>query len=126
MSDEAAYPIHDVGMAMLANLDLRDDVPDEFEVDLRDADPGVTTIAGQCKGHVWFRFRAKIDRTVIGLVSHCLDEFRVLGDVDVAVDHVRCEPRDTQPLDTRRVDLRKLRDRRNLAQQTHGVDSTLL
>jgi hypothetical protein len=126
MSDEATHRIDDVCLAMVAHLDLRHDVPDEFEIDLSDADPSVTTVASQCEGYVRFRFGAKIDRTVIRLAGYGLDESRVLGNVDVAVDHVRLQARDPESLDARGIELREFRDRRDLAQQTHGVDSTLL
>src|SRR5262249_58563849 len=125
MSDEAAHRIDDVCLAMLAHLDLRDDVPDEFEIYLSDADAGVTTVAGRCEGYVRFGFGTKIDRTVIGFVGHGLDEFRVLFKVVVAVDHVRLQAGDSESLDARGINLREFRDRRDLAQQTHGVDSTL-
>ena len=40
MRDQAALGIDHIGVAVLAHFDLRNDVPDELEVDLRDADAG--------------------------------------------------------------------------------------
>jgi hypothetical protein len=78
MSDEAAGTIHNVCLSLLTHLDLRHDVPDEFEVDLCDSNARVATVPRQCEGHVGFRLGAKIDRAVIGLACDGLEEFRIL------------------------------------------------
>ena len=44
MGDEAAVAVDDIGLAMLADLDLRHHVPDEFEIDLGDRDAGVLRV----------------------------------------------------------------------------------
>ena len=67
MGDQAAVRIDDVGMSALADLDLRNHVPDQLEVDLRDAHAGVAARAGQCQRHVGLGFAAEIDRAVIDL-----------------------------------------------------------
>ena len=40
MRDEQAALVHHVGRTGLANMDARDDIPDELEVDLRYRDAG--------------------------------------------------------------------------------------
>ncbi|WP_338027782.1 hypothetical protein, partial [Bradyrhizobium oropedii] len=40
VGDEETAPVRDEGMAGLADPDLSDDVPDEFEIDLGDCDTG--------------------------------------------------------------------------------------
>ena len=59
MRDVAARTIHDVGLSLLAHLDLRDDIPDELEIDLCNGDAGIATVPGQCEGHVWFEIRSE-------------------------------------------------------------------
>ena len=68
MRDQPAVAVDDIGLPALADLDLRDHVPDEFEVDLGNADAGSAARAGQRQGHIGLGLAAEIDRAVIDLV----------------------------------------------------------
>ena len=88
MGDQPALRADHIGVAVLADLDLRDHVPDQLQIDLGDADAGVLAGAGQRQRHVGLGLPAEIDRPVIDLVGDGLGEFRVLGEVER-----RCRPR---------------------------------
>ena len=78
MRDQPAVGIHYIGAAMRADLDLGNHIPDQFEIDLRDAHPGVAPGAGERQRHVRLGFPAKINRAVIHFVRHGLGEFRLV------------------------------------------------
>ena len=107
---------------MLADLDLGDHVPDQLQIDLGDGDAGVLAGAGQRQGHVGLGLPAEIHRAVIDLVGDGLGEFRVLGQIEAAVDHVHGEARDPDPLMAGRVDLGELGDGRHLPQEAQRVE----
>ena len=109
MRDQPALRVDHVGLAVLADLDLRDHVPDQLEIDLGDADAGVAPRAGERQRHVGLGFAAEIDRAVIDLVGDGLGEFRVLGEVGLAADHVHGEPRHAQLLVAGGIELRRAR-----------------
>ena len=124
--DQAALRVDHVGLPVLADLDLRDDLPDQLEVDLGHAHPGVAARAGERQGHVGLGFAAEIDRAVIDLLRHRLDEFRVLGVVGLAGHHVHGEPRHLELLLAGGIELGQLGDRRHLAQQPQPVEAPRL
>ncbi len=126
MRDEAAVGVDHIGAAVLADLDLRHHVPDQLEVDLRDAHAGVAPRPGERQRHVGFGFAAEIDRAVIDFVRHGFGEFRPLGIVDAAADHVHAQPRHPQLLVARGIDLRQFGDGGHLAQQPQRVEAPLL
>ena len=126
MRDQASLRADHIGMTVLADLDLRDHVPDQLEIDLGDADAGILAGAGQRQRHIGLGLPAEIDRPVIDLVGDGLGEFRVLGEVEAGVDHVHGEPRHPQPLLAGRIDLRQFGDGRHLPQQPQGVEPALL
>src|SRR5262249_13771205 len=64
MRDQSSLRVDDVGMAALADLDLRDHIPDELEIDFGDAHTGVAPGAGNGQRHVRLGFAAEIDRAV--------------------------------------------------------------
>src|SRR6476469_168567 len=64
MGDEPPIRIDHEGVSALAHFDLRDDVPDELEIDLRDAHTGVAAGARERHGHVRFRLDPEIYRTM--------------------------------------------------------------
>ena len=77
MCDQPPLRVDHIGVTMLADLDLRDNVPDELEVDLGDRDAGIAPCAGERKRHVRFRLASKIHRAVVRLVRDRLGELRV-------------------------------------------------
>ena len=126
MGDQPPLRSDHIGVAALADLDLRDHVPDELEVDLGDADAGVAPRAGDRERHVGLGLAAEVDRAVIDLLRHRLGEFRVLRQVEPAADHVHGEPRHPELLLAGRIELRQLGDGRHLAQQPQRVEAALL
>ncbi len=126
MRDEAAVGIDHIGAAALADLDLRHHVPDQLEIDLRDAHPGIAPRAGERQRHIGLGLAAEIDRPVIDLVRHGLGEFRLGRIVDAAADHVHGQPRDAQLLVAGGVDLGELGDGRHLPQQPQRVEAALI
>ena len=126
MRDQACLPVDHVGAAFFADLDLRHHVPNQLEVDLRDAHAGVAPRAGERQRHVRLGLAAEVDRAVVDLVGRGFGELRLLGEVDAAADHVHGEPRDAQPLLARGIDLRQFGDRGHLTQQPQRVEPALL
>ena len=126
MRDQPAGGIDHIGAAVLADLDLGHHIPDQLEIDLRDAHPGIAPGAGKRQRHVRLGLAAKVNRAVIDFMRHGLREFRLLGVVDAASNHVHCQTRDLELLMARSIDLGQLRDRRDLAQQPQGVETALI
>ena len=52
MGDQRSLPVHDEGVAGLADLDLGHDVPDELQIDVGHGDPGALAAAGDRDRHV--------------------------------------------------------------------------
>ena len=55
-----------------------------------------------------------------------LGEFRVIGQIGAAGDHVHGQPRHPQPLLAGGIELRQLGDGRHLAQQPQSIEAALL
>ena len=89
MRDQPSLRVDDVGVAALTDLDLRDHVPDQLEVDFGDAHAGVAPRAGYGQRHIRLGFAAEIDRAVIDLARHCFRELGIIGKVGAAGNHVR-------------------------------------
>ena len=126
MGDQPPARAHHIGMAALADLDLRDHVPDQFQIDLGDADTGVLAVAGQRQRHIRLGLAAEIDRAVINLVGDGFGEFRLFGEVDPAVGDVHVNAGDAQALLAGRIDLRQFGDRRHLLEQPQRVEAAVL
>lgn len=126
MGNQPALRVDHIGTAAGADLDLRDDVPDEFEIDLGGADTGVATRAGDGERHIGLGLAPEIDRPVEGAACHRLGEARLLREVQLAVDHVHGQARDFQALLPGGVDLGQLGDCRYLAQQAQRVEAALV
>lgn len=126
MRDQAPLRPDHVGVPVLADLDLGDDVPDQLQIDLGDADAGILARAGQRQRHVGLGVPAEIDRPVIDLVRNRLGELWIPRQVDPTVDRVHRQPRDPQPLLAARVHLGELGDPWHLTQQPQRVEPALL
>src|SRR3954464_9016688 len=98
MRDQTPLRAAHVGVAAFADLDLRDYVPDQLEIDFGNADAAVLAGARNRQGHVRFGLAAEIDRAVVDLVSHSLGKLRLLGEIGTAVHPVHREPRYPEPL----------------------------
>ena len=71
MRHQPALRADDIGVAVLADLDLRDDVPDQLEVDLGHGDAAAPAM-GHRHGQVRLGFLAEVDRPEIHAVGHRL------------------------------------------------------
>ena len=126
MRDQTSLRADHISVAVLADLDLRHDVPDQLEVHLGDADAGILARTGERQRHVGLGFPAKVDRPVIDLVRDRLGELWIARQVDAAVDRIHGEPRDAQALLAARIHLGKLGDSRHLPQEPQRVEPALL
>ncbi len=126
MRDQPALRIHHIGMAALADLDLRDHVPDQLEIDFGDAHAGIAPGAGNGERHVRLGFTTEVNRPVIDLACHRFRELRIIGEVGAARDHVHGQPRHPQPLFAAGVDLRQLGNCGHLPQQPQCIEAALL
>ena len=126
MRDQPSLRVDHVGMTTRTDLDLRDHVPDELEIDLGDAHTGSAADAGERQRHIRFGFATEIHRPVIDLVRHGLGELRLGGEVGAAADHVYRQARHAQALLARGIELGQFRNRRHLAQQALGIELALL
>jgi hypothetical protein len=105
-----------IGVAVLADPDLGDNVPDQLQIDFRNADAGVLAGAGDSECHVRLGLSVKVHRPVIDLVREGFGEFRLVRKIDAAVDHIYGDARDPQALLAAGIDLRELGDGRHLVQ----------
>ena len=126
MRDEPAVAIDDIGKPVLADLDRRDDVPDEFEIDLGDRDAGIAPRAGERQRHIGLALAPEINRPEPRLLGHRIGEARVVRVVRARADHVHLEPRDAKLFLAGGVELRQLGDGRNLAQEAERVEAALV
>src|SRR5436190_5889157 len=126
MSDQSIVGVDDIRLSVLAQLDLRDYVLDEFQIDFGDTHAGIAPRPGQCQCHVRLRGVAKIDRPVILSMLEGLDKPRVSRKIALRVNDVRVDARDPQALDAQRIDLCELCYCWDLAQQPQGIYATLL
>ena len=125
MRDQRAGRVDDVGQSRLADLDLRDHVPDELEVDFgRSHAAAAAGLAGD--RHVRLGSLAEVDRPVVRDAGRSPEEFRLGRHVGAAAHRVHRQARDAQLLAPARVDPGHLGDRRRLALQLQVVDAALL
>src|SRR5580704_14469474 len=78
MCDELAARIHNIGLSAVADFDLRNYFPNEFEVDLSSHDTFVSSRTGHGDRHVWFRPVNKVDRSIIDLICLSVGEYRIV------------------------------------------------
>ena len=91
MRDQPPLGIDDIGMTALADLDLRDHIPDQLQIDLGDAYAGVAPRSGNSERHIRLGFPAEIDRSIVDFASHRLGELGFLRKVGPARHHVHGE-----------------------------------
>ena len=78
MCNQAAIRIDHIGLSVFADLDLRDHVPDQLQIDLGDADAGIEPGAGERQGHVGLGLPSEINRAEINLLGYRLGELGVM------------------------------------------------
>ena len=126
MGHETAQPVDDVGVAVLADLDLRDHVLDQLQVDLGHRDAAVAAAMRHRHRQIGLALLAEIDRPEIGLVGRGLLEGGLGRAVDVAAHHVHAEPGDLELLVAVAVELGQFGDRGNLLQQADVFEAALI
>ena len=117
MGDQPALAVDDEGVALVADADGADHVPDQLQIHVRDGHSGLTADMGERDFYVGFRAAAKFDRTEPDLVSDGLREARVLRKILAAADRIGFEARNLELLLALAVEIGELGDRGNLAQQ---------
>ena len=68
----------------------------------------------------------EVDGPIIDLVRNRFGEFRVLGEIGLACDHVHGQARDPQLLAAGGIELREFGDGRHLAQEPQSVETSLI
>ena len=126
MGDEPPPPIHHIGVAALADLQRRDDVPDQLQIDLGDSDAGVAAVARHCQCHIRLGFLAEIDRAEPDAVCLGFDEGRALREIRLAADRVHRQARHFELLLALAVELREFGDRRHLTPQANIILAALV
>ena len=126
MRDEDALAVDNEGMAGLADLDLGDDVPDEFQVHLGHGDARALTAPGHGDLHVRLGLLPEGHRPVIDLAGLGLDELRLAREIGLAAGDVHREARDAQLLPPLSVEMADFGDHQGLAQEAQVVDAALV
>ena len=124
--DEDALAVEHEGVAGLADLDLRDDVPDEFQVHLGHGDAGALAAPGHRDRHVGLRFLPEVHRPVVDLPGFGLEKLRLEREIGLAAGDVHREARDAELLAPLAVEMADLGDHQGLAQKAQVVDAALV
>ena len=96
MSNQPPLRADYIGVAVLADPDLGDNVPDQLQIDFRNADASVLAGAGDSERHVRLGLAAEVDRAVIDLVGDGLGELGGLRIVGLCRAEIHDEARDAQ------------------------------
>src|SRR6266403_960250 len=126
MRNKAPAGVEHVRVSSGAGLDLRYDFPNELEVHLSNDHAVITTTTGYGDCHIRFGPINEINRPVIDLIRHRLDENRIVRIINVALGYIHRVARNSEFFASRRVKLSDLRYRRDLAQQAHGIETPFL
>ena len=89
IGDEEAVAVDDVGLALVADLDPRDDVPDELEIDVGDRHRPVVAARAKRNRHVRLGLLAEVHRPEPGLAALRVAKRRLLRAV---LARIRCCP----------------------------------
>ena len=114
------------GVARLADMDRRDHIPDQFQIDHGNCDPVAGPCAGHGNGHVGLGTFVQRHRAVPDPVRTRAEHGGVVRPIDAAVHHIRIDAGNAQPLDAGAVDERDLDDRRHLPHQPQDVEAVPL
>jgi hypothetical protein len=118
VGNEHSVAVDHVGASALADVDARNDVPHELQVDLCQQDPTVGSDFGSGDRQVRLGGIAEMD----GAVRHRLcprgSEQRVARVVDLASDHVQSHARDAHLFAPQAVDIHELGDGWRLPKQS--------
>ena len=86
MGDQPAFAVDDESVALVADADGADHVPDEFQVHVGDGHAGLLADMGQRNHHVRLGAAAKLDWPEPNLVGDGLGEARVARKIVAAAD----------------------------------------
>ncbi len=111
IGDEVAAAVDDVGLALLADPDARDDVPDELEVHFRDRHRAGFAAGAHGDRHVGLGFLAEVHRPVPSLAGTRILEGRLARPVAIGAGLVHLETRHRELLASLGVDLRDVGNR---------------
>ena len=75
MRNQSSIRIDDIGTPILADLDGRHDIPDEFQIDFRDVHARIASRAAKRQRHVGFGLVAKVNGSVVDLPPERFGEF---------------------------------------------------
>ena len=81
VGDQQATLVHHVGRTGFANMDSRDDIPNEFQIHLRDGDARATPGPGNRHREIGLRFFAEIDGAHITLIGSRMGKLRLLAQI---------------------------------------------
>ena len=81
VGDQQATLVHHVGRTGFPDMDARDHIPDEFQVDLRDRDAGGSAGAGNRQGEIGLRLLAEIDLAQVALVGSGVGKLGLLAEI---------------------------------------------
>jgi hypothetical protein len=126
VGDQEPRAVDHVGLALLADLDARDHVPDELQVHLGHRHRPAFAAGAHRDRHVGLGFLAEVHRPEPGLPGARVLERRVLRAVLVGAGDVHREARHRELLAALGIDLRDVGHRRHEAQQLQELDAPLL
>src|SRR6478735_9877823 len=110
MRNHTTLGVDNISDAVIADLGLSHNIPHWLEIKFDDAHAGVGPPTGHTQGHVRFRLATQIDRSVINLLGYRLREFRFLGVVSAASNHVHGKTRYLEDLLAFAIELRQFLD----------------
>src|ERR1051325_1627856 len=113
-------------MSVFTDLDLRNHVPNELEVDLCDNHPVFAPQASHRQSHVRLGLSPEIDRTEIDLAFQRAEKRRILGEIFLTADDVHGDTRDANLFTTCGIELGQFGNRRHLTHHARGIKAPFL
>ena len=126
MGEQAASRVQHVGVAAFADLDLRDQLEDGFQVDLGDRDLDRVGPHRDGEGDVGLRPVPEVHGTDVRLPGSRLHEDRGPREVVLAADRVELQAGHSELFLARDVEVADLGDGRDVAQEPQKVQLALL
>ena len=122
MGNQTPCVVDDKGVSGVADLDRRDDIPDQFEVDVGNDDPGGRAVSRNRDPHVRLGIALIVHRAIPDPVGARADNRGIRRHISAAAGSVHAHAGYENPFGAGRVDHRERNDRRHLLQQTQPVD----
>ena len=121
MCDEASRLVNNISPTALADLNLRDDVPNEGEIHLPNDNAILRSNAGHGYRHIRLRLVDEINRPIVNFIDHRLNERRLLRMIGMTCDDIRRFARHAVLFSSHRIELHELGQCRHLAQQANRI-----